>query len=106
MVDDPRFRCYLGLHGDRCVAISVGVRESDTVGVYFVGVRPEFRSRGHGATLTEKALSGGYLAGATTAVLQATPAGYALYRRMGFEHIGDYHIWDLPTTAESGSHVS
>ncbi|MFI1711343.1 hypothetical protein [Streptomyces griseoruber] len=43
--------------------------------------------------------------GATTAVLQATPAGYALYRRMGFEHIGDYHIWDLPTTAESGSHV-
>ncbi|MCX5380077.1 GNAT family N-acetyltransferase [Streptomyces sp. NBC_00091] len=89
------FRFYLGRVDGECVAVSVGVREGDTVGVYFVGVRPGFQGRGYGRALTEQALFDGAESGATTAVVQATPAGYPVCTEMGFEHVGDYHTWNL-----------
>lgn len=99
-VADDGFRLYLGRADGRCVAISVGVRDGGTVGVYFVGVRPEFRGRGFGRALTERVLTEGAASGAETAVLQATPAGLPVYTRMGFRQVADYHLLDLPLPAD------
>ncbi|WP_123927369.1 GNAT family N-acetyltransferase [Gordonia oryzae] len=89
-------RFHLGrLHG-RCVAVSVSVRSGDTVGVYFVAVRRGFRRRGFATAVTWHAIHAGANPGAGTAVLQATPAGYPVYARMGFTRITDYWLWDLP----------
>jgi len=97
-VADPRFRLYLGRSGGRCVAVSVGVLvpQDGTVGVYFVGVRAESRRRGFAREVTARAIADGAGQGAATAVLQATPAGYPVYTRMGFTHAGDYLLWDFP----------
>lgn len=87
----------LGWLDGRCVAVSIGVRSGDTVGVYFVAVRREFRHRGFGAAVTWHAINAGFGAGATMAVLQATQSGYPLYVKMGFTHVSDYYLWDFPT---------
>lgn len=92
-------RFHLGLLDGRCVAVSVGVRCADTVGVYFVAVRGDFRRRGFGAAITWQAIRDGAADGAGTAVLQATTSGYPLYTGMGFGKIADYHMWDLPAPA-------
>lgn len=86
----------LGRLDGRCVAVSIGVRSGDTVGVYFVAVRREFRHRGFGAAVAWDAIEAGFGAGAKMAALQATRSGYPLYVRMGFTHVADYCLWDFP----------
>lgn len=93
---DDDLRVYLGRLDGRCVAVSIGVRHGETIGVYFVAVRRENRRQGFGAAVTWRAAYDGFADGASTAVLQATNAGYPLYTGMGFGHIGDYHLWDFP----------
>jgi GNAT superfamily N-acetyltransferase len=100
--EDPNVQFYVGRLDGRCVAISVGVREGDTIGVYFVGVRRGYRRRGFGRILTQRAIQDGAEAGACTAVLQATSAGYPLYLGMGFRKMADYHLWDIPAVTEGG----
>ncbi|MBO3742999.1 GNAT family N-acetyltransferase [Actinoplanes flavus] len=86
--DDPAFRFHLGRQDGRVVAVSVSVAHADTVGVYFVGVRPEHRRRGHGRTITAVAVRA--VPDAATAVLQATPAGLSVYQDMGFRVVTEY----------------
>lgn len=95
-LDQPDFRAYLGRIDGRCVAISVGVHDDDTVGVYVVGVTGRCRSRGFGRALTARAIDDGMARGARYAVLQATAAGYRMYAGMGFREVGAYHMWDMP----------
>ncbi|GAA4975100.1 hypothetical protein GCM10025331_81920 [Actinoplanes utahensis] len=91
--DDPALRFHLGRVGGRVVAISLGVRHEDTVGIYFVGVREDHRRRGFGRLVTEHAI--GAEPDATTAVLQATPAGLPVYRDMGFTIVAEYRYWNV-----------
>ncbi|MGV9711927.1 GNAT family N-acetyltransferase [Gordonia sp. NPDC003424] len=88
-------RFHLGRLDGRCVAVSVSVRSGDTVGVYFVAVRRGLRRRGFAAAVTWHAIHDGANPAASTAVLQATTAGYPVYTRMGFTQITDYWLWDL-----------
>ncbi|MBW6437177.1 GNAT family N-acetyltransferase [Actinoplanes hulinensis] len=91
--DDPAFRFHLGRHAGRVVAVSVSVHHADTVGVYFVGVRPEQRRHGFGRTVTAQAVRA--VPGAGTAVLQATPAGLSIYQEMGFRIVTEYRYWNF-----------
>lgn len=100
---DPDFRIYLGRVDGRCVAISVGVWDGETVGVYVVGVRRGFRRRGLGRAMTDRAIREGAARGARCAVLQATTAGQPLYTAMGFRRAAEYHLWDFaPASVSSG----
>ncbi|GGN85716.1 hypothetical protein GCM10010112_66440 [Actinoplanes lobatus] len=91
--DDPAFRFHLGRHAGRVVAVSVSVQHADTVGVYFVGVRPEQRRHGFGRAVTAHAVRA--VPGAGTAVLQATPAGLSIYQDMGFHIVTEYRYWNF-----------
>ncbi|WP_430788780.1 GNAT family N-acetyltransferase [Actinoplanes sp. G11-F43] len=98
-IADDRFRLYLGRDATgRCVAVGVGVAvpKDRTIGVYFVGVREEFRNRGFGRAVTARVIGDGAAGGAATAVLQATPDGLPLYTGMGFTQVGAYLLWDFP----------
>ena len=59
-------------------------------GVYNVATPQRFRGRGYGEALTWAAISEGARRGCTAAVLQASEAGYPIYKRMGFNDLGRY----------------
>jgi hypothetical protein len=67
-----------------------------------IGVRRGYRRRGFGRILTQWAIQDGAEAGACTAVLQATSAGYPLHLGMGFRMMADYHLWDIPAVTGGG----
>ncbi|HWS34405.1 MAG TPA: GNAT family N-acetyltransferase [Actinoplanes sp.] len=97
-VADERFQIHLGRAEGRVVAVAVGVTvpKDRTIGVYFVGVRPESRNRGFGRAVTARVIGDAAAGGAGTAVLQATPAGLPVYTGMGFTEVGAYLLWDFP----------
>lgn len=60
-------------------------RSVGLAGVYSVATRPAHRGRGFGTALTAAALAAAREQGYDTAVLEPSPSGESMYRRMGFE---------------------
>jgi GNAT superfamily N-acetyltransferase len=63
---------------------------STVVGVYSVATVPAFRRRGFGEAVTWAAVAADP---ALPAILQPSPEGAALYRRMGFVPVDRYTKW-------------
>ena len=61
----------------------------DVAGIYDMDVWPQFQRRGLGQALLRTVCSAARAAGATRAVLNATPAGEQLYSAEGFIRIGE-----------------
>jgi predicted GNAT family acetyltransferase len=89
----PGVRCYLGEVGGQAVTTGVGVTLGDSTGVFNIATPPAHRRRGYGAAVTARAVADGLAAGAKWAWLQASPAGYATYTRLGFETAETWKCW-------------
>jgi ribosomal protein S18 acetylase RimI-like enzyme len=59
-------------------------------GVYWVGCVPTARGRGHGEAITRSVTNQGFDRGAPVVVLQASPFGEPIYRRLGYREITRY----------------
>jgi ribosomal protein S18 acetylase RimI-like enzyme len=70
-------------------------RAGHLAGVFDMAVWPAFRRRGLGTALLRAVSAAAGAAGATHAVLNATPEGELLYRRYGFVRIGEGITWWL-----------
>jgi ribosomal protein S18 acetylase RimI-like enzyme len=88
----PTFTVFIGYLSDEPVATSMLATTPSVrlAGVYSVATRPAHRGRGFGTALTTAALLAGRARGYDTAVLEPSPMGEAMYRRMGFEQFGTY----------------
>lgn len=88
----PSFTVFVGYLGDEPVATSLLATTPSVrlAGVYSVATRPAHRGRGFGSALTGAALVAARAQGFQTAVLEPSPMGAAMYRRMGFEPLGTY----------------
>lgn len=84
-------RRYVGRVGARLVATSVLFLHGQTAGVYSVATHPGFRRRGIATAMTLASLRAAAAFGARYAVLEATAAGYPLYRRLGFSECARFH---------------
>lgn len=69
------------------VATCYSVRTGDSVGIFTVGVPPEFRGRGYGRLMTERAMTDAFESGATAAYLQSSEVALKLYESMGFRTV-------------------
>jgi ribosomal protein S18 acetylase RimI-like enzyme len=88
----PSFTVFIGYLADEPVATSM-LATSPSVqlaGIYSVATRPAHRGRGFGTALTRAALLSARAAGYDSAVLEPSPEGAGMYRRMGFEPLGTY----------------
>ena len=64
--------------------------------ITWVATLPEFRRRGLGGLVTAAAANRGFEMGCPAVVLQASPMGLPVYRRLGFRPLGGYTIWEPP----------
>ncbi len=88
----PSFTVFIGYLAGEPVATSMLATTPSVhlAGVYSVATRPPHRGRGFGTALTSAALLEARARGYETAVLEPSPMGTPMYRRMGFEPLGTY----------------
>ncbi len=80
---------YLARLDGEPVATAFGRSSGGVVGVYAVGTVAAARRRGIGAAVTSRVMSEARADGARLAVLSASDMGRSVYRRLGFEDIGN-----------------
>ena len=90
LLDDPGMAAFVGRVNGEPVSCSLLAISGTTAGVYNVATPERFRGRGYGEALTWAVLAEGARRGCTHGVLQASDAGYPIYRRMGFIDLGRY----------------
>ena len=93
MLEDDRMRWFVGYVDGEAAACGQLLRTGDVAGVYAIAVREAFRRRGMGEAISWQVLRAGADAGCEVGVLQASPMGHSIYRRMGFDEIVDYHLF-------------
>lgn len=89
----PGVRCYVGEVGGDAVTTGLGATRDGHVGIFNIATPPEHRGRGYGAAVTARAVADGIADGAGWAYLQASPAGFPVYLRLGFSTVDHFDCW-------------
>jgi len=87
------WRIWVGYVDSRPVATSAAHVSDGQVGIYAVATTPDARGHGYGEALTWAAIAS---RPDLPAALQASPMGLPVYRRMGFEQVGEFTVWEKP----------
>jgi ribosomal protein S18 acetylase RimI-like enzyme len=83
--------------GGRAVASAATVAAHGALGIYSVGTLPELRGRGYAEAVMRKAVAEARAQGAQgPLVLQSSPAGLNLYRKLGFRTTTRYAVFATP----------
>lgn len=90
ILEDSRMALFIGRVDGVAVGASMGYRTDDAVGVFGVTTVASARRRGYGAALTSTAL---LTETGLPAILASSTEGEPLYRRLGFERVGELSIW-------------
>lgn len=75
---------------ERPVSAAMLVFSHGIAGVYWVGTLPDARGRGYAETVMRAISNYGFDAGARVVVLQATPFGEPIYRKLGYREVTRY----------------
>lgn len=98
---DPAVGLLVGYRDDRPVAASRLACLGETAEITGVRTRPEERRRGFGTAMTWAAVGEAAARGCPTIMLNASPLGFPIYRRMGFVPVCSYRTY-LPPGADAG----
>ncbi len=85
----------LGRLGGEPVSTALAFVGGGAVGLYGVGTAPDRRGHGFGGAITAAAIDWGRARGEGFAILHATPMGESVYRRLGFQVVGELEQWVL-----------
>jgi ribosomal protein S18 acetylase RimI-like enzyme len=99
ILDSPGTAAYLASIEDPAgpvVAAVAVVERGPAALITWVATLPDFRRRGLGGRVTAAAANRGFEMGCPAVVLQASPLGLSVYRRLGFRELGRYQIWEPP----------
>lgn len=88
----PVFEHFLARWQGQACATSTVLRANCGAGIYHVTTLPSFRGRGLGKALTLTVMQAAQNVGYATAILAATPSGFPLYQRLGFETVSTVNL--------------
>jgi ribosomal protein S18 acetylase RimI-like enzyme len=86
----PHTVFLLGRYDGVPVAGAMALLSHGIAGLYWIGVRPEFRKRGLGEAVTRTIHNSALERGARAVVLQASMLGMPIYKALGFRQITSY----------------
>ena len=87
-------RGWVGYDGGRPVCTAVSAADHTSVGLYSVATMLSHRRRGYGEAITRHAFGeAAARSGLNRSILQSTPAGLKLYRRMGYRACTRITVW-------------
>jgi ribosomal protein S18 acetylase RimI-like enzyme len=89
----PQYRTYLALLHGEPVGTSQLFNSEGVAGIYNVTVLPEARCQGIGSAITLVPLLEARKLGYRIGVLQASKRGYSVYRRLGFQDMGNLSLY-------------
>jgi hypothetical protein len=94
---DPEsgWRHYLAGIGRETVGTASILLACGVAGLYFVSTVPAQRRQGIGAALTVTSLRSALADGYSVGVLQSSPLGEGLYRRLGFREVCKFELWEM-----------
>jgi ribosomal protein S18 acetylase RimI-like enzyme len=92
ILDDERMTMLIGRVEGRPVAAAMSYRLDDVVGIYGVTTLPSVRRRGYASALTAALLDPGVPASLSPSAMAA-----GVYRRLGFEQVGELTMWSRLT---------
>ncbi len=90
ILDDPRMVLWLGRVDGKPVGAAMSYRTDQAVGIFGVTTIAAMRQRGYGTALTRAAMLANT---GLPSVLAPSPEGERVYRRLGFEQVGELRIW-------------
>jgi GNAT superfamily N-acetyltransferase len=77
----------------RPLACGFAMDRGDTAGVFMVATAPEARGRGLASEVMRGLLAGARARGLAASVLQSTPQGLGVYRKLGYRELGAWVNW-------------
>jgi hypothetical protein len=90
ILDDPRMILWLGRVDGDPVGAAMSYRTDEAVGIFGVTTIASMRRRGYGTALTRAAM---LVETGLPSILAPSPEGEGVYRRLGFEPVGELRIW-------------
>ncbi len=90
ILDEPRMVLWLGRVDGKPVGAAMSYRTDQAVGIFGVTTIAAMRRRGYGTALTRAAM---LVDSGLPSILAPSPEGEQVYRRLGFEQVGELRIW-------------
>lgn len=94
ILDEPRMALWLGRVEGKPVGAAMSYRTDEAVGIFGVTTIASVRRRGYGSALTRAAM---LVDSGLPSILAPSPEGEGVYRRLGFERVGELRIWSRHT---------
>ncbi len=85
------YQGFVGYVNGEAVSIAATVLASGAIGIYSVGTLPRYRHRGYGEAMLRATVA--QCPQGLPVVLESTDAGYPLYRRLGFQDVGNFTVY-------------
>jgi GNAT superfamily N-acetyltransferase len=94
LLTDTRAQFYIALYGDTVVATAMQFLSAGVAGLYFIATLPDYRNRGIGKAITCAPLLYARKLGYHVSTLLASSMGERIYRQIGFEEYGRFHVYE------------
>lgn len=92
---DSQAKLFIGYAEGVPAAIGGAFITERIAGIYDIATNPQFRKRGYGTAMTAVALQAARDFGHKAVGLQASSDGLAIYKRLGFKELCEFHVYGI-----------
>ncbi|TXR91677.1 N-acetyltransferase [Bacillus sp. SH7-1] len=92
--NSENMKLYLGLYKDEVVSVGSLVCTKDSIGIYDIATKEEMRGKGFGSTMFNYLLQEAKELNVVQCVLQASPDGINIYKKAGFQSVGQMTVFE------------